>query len=178
LKTLNERIGRADACQNSNGQVSNCQVSDYQADGELARALAPAGQMRKMERGERLFSFGEPAQGVYLIVKGTARASLAEEERELMCRTAGPGAVLGLPSALCAKQYQFDVQALEDVEAVFLETEKVNDILRQKPELCMLAMSMMCEELAALRSTREHMQSCRKVSCGLHGHCTQGAGSQ
>jgi CRP-like cAMP-binding protein len=174
LKPLIESTGQVDA----HGQHSDGQHSDYQADGELARAFAPAGQARKVERGDRLFSFGEAAQGVYLIVKGTARASLAGEERELMCRTAGPGAVLGLPSALCANHYQFDVQALEEVEAVFLETEKVNEILRQQPELCMRAMNMMCEELEALRQTREHMQSCRKESCGLHGQCTQAARRQ
>jgi CRP-like cAMP-binding protein len=152
-----------------------CQDRLYQADEELVRALAPAGQARKVERDGRLFSSGEAAGGVYLIVKGTARATLTGEERELMCRTAGPGAVLGLTSALCAKQYQFDVQALETVEAVFLETGTVNEILRGQPELCMRAMRMMCDELEALRQTREHMRSCDKQSCALHSQCSQAA---
>ena len=52
------------------------------------------------------------------------------------------------------------MQALETVEAVFLETGTVNEILRGQPELCMRAMRMMCDELEALRQTREHMQSC------------------
>ena len=147
----------------------------YQADVELVRALAPAGEVKRVERDERLFSSGDAAGGVYLIVKGTARATLAGAEHELMCRTAGPGAVLGLTSALCAKQYQFDVQALETVEAVFLETGTVNEILRGQPELCMRAMQMMCNELDALRQTREHMQSCGNESCALHEQCCQAA---
>ena len=125
------------------------------------RALSPAGQVKQVERDGRLFSSGDAAGGVYLIVKGTARATLVGDERELMCRTAGPGAVLGLTSALCAKQYQFDVQALEPVEAVFLETGTVNEILRGQPELCMRAMRMMCDELEALRQTREHYAELR-----------------
>ncbi len=145
----------------------------YQADEELLRALVPAGELKRVERDGRLFSSGDAAGGVYLIVKGTARATLAGDGRELMCRTAGPGAVLGLTSALCANHYQFDVQALETVEAVFLETGTVNEILRGQPELCMRAMRMMCAELEALRQTREHMQSCDKQSCALHPQCSQ-----
>jgi CRP-like cAMP-binding protein len=171
LNTLGQSSGRGVA--ESAERNLHYMNSQYQADGELARVLSAAGQARKVECGERLFSFGEPAQGVYLIVKGTARASLADQRRELMCRTAGPGSVLGLPSALCANRYQFDVQALEDVEAVFLETATVNEILRGQPELCMRAMSMVCEELEALRRTREHMQSCSKSSCALHEQCSQ-----
>lgn len=159
----------------SSDQDSLCQDGLYQADEELVRALAPAGQVKKVERDGRLFSSGDAAGGVYVIVKGTARATLTGSERELMCRTAGPGAVLGLTSALCAKQYQFDVQALETVEAVFLETGTVNEILRGQPELCMRAMRMMCDELEALRQTREHMQSCAKQSCALHSQCSQAA---
>jgi CRP-like cAMP-binding protein len=140
----------------------------------LMQALAPAGEKRTVKRGARLFSFGDAAEGAYLIVSGTARASLAGEEgRELVCRTAGPGAVLGLPSALCATQYHFDVEALETVEAVFLRTETVNDILRQHPELCMQVMGMMCGELDALKQTTDHMRSCGKRSCSLQSTCRQ-----
>jgi CRP-like cAMP-binding protein len=107
-------------------------------------------------------------------VKGAARASIAAETgRELVCRMAEPGAVLGLPSALCATSYQFDVEALEGLEAVFLPTESVNEILRQRPELCMQAMQMMCDELNALKQTRDHLQNCGKHSCSLHGACTK-----
>lgn len=150
----------------------------YQAADELVQALSQAGEKQKVERGERLFSLGEQAKGVYLIVKGTARAALSGVPgRELMCRTAGPGSVLGLPSALCANRYQFDVEALEDVEAIFLPTEAVNEILRQQPELCMQVMNMMCDELSALRQTTEHMRNCVQHSCLLHGRCTHSSTS-
>jgi CRP-like cAMP-binding protein len=149
-------------------------VSPFQAADELMRTLIPVGQKQKVEPGNRVFSFGEAAKGVYVIVNGTARASLpGEQGSELVCRTAGPGSVLGLPSALCAAPYQFDVEALEPVDVIFLQTDSVNEILRQRPELCMQVMTMMCEELNALRQTREHMQSCGKQSCSLHERCTR-----
>ncbi len=148
-------------------------TTPYEAADELVQALAPAGEKQRVECGKRLFSFGEEAKGVYLIVKGTARAALSGVPgRELMCRTAGPGSVLGLPSALCANPYQFDVEAVEELEAVFLPTASVNEILRQQPELCMQVMNMMCDELSTLRQTTEHMRNCVQHSCLLHGRCT------
>lgn len=142
----------------------------YQAADELVQALALAGEKQKVESGARLFSFGDEATGVYLILKGKARASLSGVPgRELICRTAGPGSVLGLPSALCANSYQFDVEAVEEVEAVFLATESVNELLRRQPELCMQVVNMMSDELSALRQTTEHMRNCAQYSCLLYG---------
>jgi CRP-like cAMP-binding protein len=119
------------------------------------------------------------SRGVFLILKGTARAALRDEPgRELACHIAGPGSVMGLSSALCATRYQFDVEALETVEAIYLGTDAVNEILRQHSEICMRVMNMMCDELTSLRQTREHMQSCEKHSCSLHRSCTHAANLQ
>jgi CRP-like cAMP-binding protein len=85
--------------------------------------------------------------------------------------------VLGLPSALCAKSYQFDVEAVETLEAIYLPTDSVNEILRKQPELCMQAMNMMCDELSTLRQTTDHMRSCGEHSCSLHGSCTHASHS-
>jgi CRP-like cAMP-binding protein len=146
----------------------------YRLEDNLAQALIPEGERRKLKCGESLFSFGDAAEGVYLITQGTARATLpGKAGRELVCHTAGAGSVLGLPSALCATHYQFDVEALEAVEAVFLSTSLVNEILRRRPELCMQVMNMMCDELNALKQTRDHMNSCAKKSCSLHGQCSK-----
>lgn len=149
-------------------------ASPHEATAELAAALIPAGQLLKVERGERLFSFGDAARGVYVILKGTLRAWLpGGPGKELMCRTAEAGSVLGMPAALCAHNYQFNVEALEAVEAVFLETVRVNEILRQKPALCMQVMGMMCNELESLKQTRERMQNCHNTNCSLHACCVQ-----
>lgn len=151
----------------------------YRLAEELARALTPAGERRKLESGERLFSAGDAALGVYVIVNGTARATLpGEAGSELVCRMAGAGSMLGLTSALCAKSYQFDVEALEAVEAVFLPTGMVNEILQGRPELCMQVMNMMCDELSALKQTRDHMSKCAKESCSLHEQCRQASNLQ
>lgn len=142
------------------------------AAAELAQALLPAGRMLKLERGERLFSCGDAAQGLYVIATGSARAWLpGNAGNQLMCRTAQAGSVLGMPAALCSHRYQFNAEALETLEAAFLETAVVNKILRQKPALCMQAMNMMCDELETLKLTTERMRNCGNAGCSLHTCC-------
>jgi CRP-like cAMP-binding protein len=149
------------------------QGAERVASAELARKLASAGETRRVAGGARLFSCGEASQGVFLVMKGRARATLPSTAgRKLMCRTAEPGAVLGLPSALCETHYQFDVEALEPLEAVFVETAAVNEILRLHPELCLRVMQLLCNELSDLGETREHMRNCTNEKCALHGTCS------
>lgn len=150
-----------------------------QAPAELAGALAAAGEKRLFAGGRRLFSFGEAAGGVFLVLKGTARAVLAGGQgRKLLSLTAGPGSLLGVPSALCAKSYQFDVECVEALEAAYLPVAQLNELLRLRPELGMQVMSMMCEELSALGRTREHLSRCQNKECGLHGYCTHEAATE
>jgi CRP-like cAMP-binding protein len=144
------------------------------ASPELAGALTEAGERRQWKSGQRIFAFGDPAEGVYLILSGKARAALpGGPGRELMRLTAAEGSLLGLPSALCSKSYQFDVVALEAIEAVYLPVERVNRLLRERPELGMQMMTMMCAEMDTLRQTREHMSRCQNRDCGMHGYCVQ-----
>jgi CRP-like cAMP-binding protein len=159
----------------------NCQISmpgqgawAQPAPPELAKALTKAGQRRQWDTGQRLFGFGEHAEGVFLILLGKAHAVLpGGAGKELMRLTAGPGSLLGLPSALCSKSYQFDVVALEPVEAAYLPVEEVNRLLRERPELGMQAMTIMCAEMDTLHQTREHLRRCQNSACGLHGYCIQ-----
>jgi CRP-like cAMP-binding protein len=144
----------------------------FQAAEELMRALSPFGQRQSVERGDRLFSFGDAAKGVYLIVSGAARVSLPGL-KGTVCHTAGAGSVLGLPAALCSARYEFDVEVMEPAELIFLETGSVNEILREHPALCMQVMAMMCDEMSALKQTRDHMRNCGKQSCSLHEQCSQ-----
>lgn len=143
---------------------------------ELRKALVAAGEKRHVQGGSRLFSFGETAEGVFLIVEGRTRAVLpGGAGAELASWTAGPGALLGVPSALCAKSYQLDVDSLEQVEAVYLPVSQLNELLRQRPELGMQVMNMMCAEMSALGKTREHLSRCTNRDCGLYCQCQQAA---
>lgn len=148
------------------------------APAELAEALVPLAEVRSLSAGQALFSFGEPAAGVYLLLGGDVRATLpGAAGRDLAQLSAQRGSLLGLSAALCAKAYPCNVVAGTPVQAAFLPTERFNELLRQRPALGMQVMALMCDELAALRQTREHLSRCQNHACGLHGFCSQLAAS-
>jgi CRP-like cAMP-binding protein len=144
----------------------------YSTDSELAAILAAAGQRRTFPPGGRFFSAGDSAHGMYLIVQGTAQAELTVNGEEVLRRIAGPGAVMGMSSAMCSGHYKFDAVALEPVTGVFLQTADLNTLLRGNPELGLRVMNLMCDEMEALRQTRDRLRSCQRRECGLFEACT------
>lgn len=145
-----------------------------QASSALADALsAIAGGVRKSQ-GEVIFSEGTPALGVYLLREGTLRAMLTGlDGSPIIDRVLAPGALLGVPAAMCAKQFQFTVTALRDCELGYVETSALNDFLRAHPELCMEVVQMMSDELLELRKPREHMHGCGHPECSLYDACNR-----
>lgn len=92
--------------------------------------------------------------------------------REVVNRILGPGALLGVPAAMCSKQYAFSVESLDDSTLVgFVETSALNDFLRNRPDLCMQVVLMMSDELIELRQSRDHMKSCNHTECSLYESC-------
>ncbi len=158
-----------------------CEIHSMPEDGwaqsatsDLAEALHAAGEPRTLSAGDALFSFGDAAGGIFLVRRGRVQASLpGRAGRDLMRTLAGPGAVLGLSAALCSHGYQCNAVALEAVELSYLPTDRLNDLLRHKPEVGMQAMALMCDEMSTLRQTREHLGHCQNQDCGLHGFCQQ-----
>ena len=144
----------------------------FQAPPELAAAIRALAKTLSVSKGERVFAAGAPADGVYLVSEGTVRAFLpADDGRELICRTLSAGSLLGLPAAMCAKTYQFTVEASEDVSLRFLDTATFNGMLRGNTSLCMLVVGMMSDELTQIRQTHEHMRNCANTSCSLRAAC-------
>jgi len=145
----------------------------FDAPADLRAALdAPAEDVR-IASGGCIFSAGSEATGVYLVRQGTVRAFLPSSQgRELVCRTLGPGTLPGLPAAMCAKSHQFTATAVEDVHLALLSTEKLNDCLRRRSDLCMTVVGMMSDELAELRRSTEHLRNCTHTECSLHDACS------
>jgi len=151
--------------------------SPFLAPPELSAAVRAVASPLLVEPGETVFTAESPATGVYLVTAGTVRAyMLAEDGRELICRTLSAGSVLGLPAAMCSKTYQFTVEAVGSVSLSFVETAVLNEMLRGNTALCMLVVGMMSDELTEIHQTHEHMRNCTNTSCSLHGVCSQHLG--
>lgn len=84
-----------------------CRTS-FQAPPVLQTALSEVASELTFGSGQRLFTANAPATGIYLVRSGAVRAYLTSGEgHEVVNRVLGPGALLGVPAAMCAKSYQF-----------------------------------------------------------------------
>jgi CRP-like cAMP-binding protein len=156
----------------SNIKTSGCRTA-FQASQELFKALDAVASDLRAEAGDCIFREGTLSTGVYLLRAGTVRAFSAHKNgREIINRVVGPGAILGFPAAMCARTFQFSVDALEPATLAFVETRALNEHLRSRPDLCMQVVGMMSDELIELRETRDHMKSCTNTDCSLHSSCS------
>jgi CRP-like cAMP-binding protein len=66
-------------------------------------------------------------------------------------RTLGPGEIAGLPATLTG-HYSLTARVTEDAELGFIPGPRVTEILQLSPHLCMMAMRLMSEEIARVRT--------------------------
>jgi CRP-like cAMP-binding protein len=148
--------------------------SAFQAPPALAEAIASVALDLSKQKGEIVFREGTPANGVFLLRSGKARATLFAHDGTLIIdRVLAPGALVGVPSAMCARKFQFNIDALEDCELGFVPTNILNEFLRARPDLCMDVVMMMSDELLELRQSRDHMQHCGHPECSLFDACNR-----
>ena len=155
----------------SNIKAQPCRPA-FHAPAELFSGLDAIASELKAQAGDCVFREGSLCTGVYLVRDGSVRAYLAHKNgSEIVNAIVGPGAILGFPAAMCARSFQFTAEALENSALGFVETNKLNEFLRTRPDLCMQVVTMMSDELIELRQTRDHMKSCTHTECSLHGSC-------
>jgi CRP-like cAMP-binding protein len=147
----------------------------FEAHPELQSALQPLAEERYFAPGEDIFCEGAPSMGIFLLLDGSARLFMRDGRRGAeiasSARTLGPGCILGLPATLCSTTYNFTAQAIDRCRVGHIETAKLNDFLRQRPDLCMQIVQIMSRELADISTARARMRSCPKSECALNGAC-------
>lgn len=83
--------------------------------------------------GTVLFRCGEKASGVFVVLSGKVSLKLGFDAANAC--PYGPGALVGLPSAITRRNYAMTTTVTEDAELGFLSPERLV-LLREHPELC------------------------------------------
>lgn len=118
----------------------------------LAGDLEPLGSRRQAAGGTVLFRQGEAVTGAHLVVSGRVDLRLkAEHSKRIVGRTAGPGAVLGLPATISGEPYSLTATTLEPCELVFIQREDVLNALRSDPARAMTLLQTLAHEVHHLR---------------------------
>lgn len=116
---------------------------DLLATAELVRELEPAarqrllaaGTVRRVERRSLVFTAGDEARSLYLVVSGRIKLVRASSEgQEVILRFVGPGEVLGGVAALPAALYPATAEAVEDTMLAAWSREALAPLLAAHPE--------------------------------------------
>jgi thioredoxin reductase (NADPH) len=99
------------------------------SEADLAR-ITRFGTPRRYNRGDRLFAAGEPAPGMFVIIKGSVVISQRDGLGHVTPITSqGPGQFVGEIATLTGRHALVDTHAEEDVETLLLPPEQLRALI-------------------------------------------------
>lgn len=130
------------------------------------KALAASVRERKLSRGEILFTRGERADGLYVVVSGSIRAFRESKDgREQTIHVETAGATLADVAVFDHGVYPSTTMAEEDAVVLFIQRDAVLDFLRRNPDAALAALNILASRL-------------RKVTLRLEGITLQDVGQR
>jgi CRP/FNR family transcriptional regulator len=118
------------------------------SDDELDR-LIPLLTERTFKPREALFAAGEPAERVYLLLRGRVKIfQVAENGKEIILDVVGKGDVVGDMAVVADGERTASAQAIDDTVAVSITWEDFAHLVQQSPRLAVAMMELMAHRLA------------------------------
>lgn len=103
-------------------------------------------------KGTVLFRRGDPCAGAFLICKGKVRLSLDAGDTLLPARVLGKGCVVGLPATVAGLAYSLTAEVVEEADLASVPKDRLDECLRDNPELCMEVMRVLSREISITRT--------------------------
>lgn len=140
------RRKRIDACLVSPGENAAFQSLSY-----ALHTANPNKLNLSLARGNVLFTEGEPAQGIYILLAGRATVSITSPGGKIVIlRVAQSGDVLGLNSTLRNCAYDVTVQALDPCDTDFVSRSELIAVMERSQECAQAVLWELSDELTGL----------------------------
>jgi len=122
---------------------------------EIIKLFAYTAKRGCFPKGRFIFRQGEKAHSAHLILSGKVRLFAKSGDQKIELQHFGEKDFFGYMALLADFKWGFDVQAVSDVDILFLEREHFRKIFNRFPEECLLIV----EKLVQMRMNRieEHM---------------------
>lgn len=122
-------------------------------DDELER-LIPMLTERRFRPRQVLFSTGDPAERVYLLLKGRVKIyQVAENGKEIILDVVAKGDVVGDMAVMEDGERTACAQAIDETVAVSISWEDFSHLMQQSPRLGVAMMELMAKRLAGMQRT-------------------------
>lgn len=116
-------------------RVRDCSILN-ECDKETLTAISTYKISKQLQKGDRLFSEGDPIQGVYFIKKGFLKVELnGKQGRPLILQIVGRGSVFGHRLNERHRFHKNSATAASEVQYCYIPHELFDDILKKSPEL-------------------------------------------
>ncbi len=116
-------------------RVRDCSILN-ECDKETLTAISTYKISKQLQKGDRLFSEGDPIQGVYFIKKGFLKVELnGKQGRPLILQIVGRGSVFGHRLNEHHRFHKNSATAASEVQYCYIPHELFDDILKKSPEL-------------------------------------------
>jgi len=109
-------------------------MARHNASPDLHSALTQRCERIRKARSTVPFRRGEPAFGMFIILRGTVRLDFGVDGAVAVASVCGPGALVGLPATLTKRHYSMTATVMTDAELGFLTSEALECLLREHPE--------------------------------------------
>lgn len=117
----------------------------------LKEVLEQGNQIVRKPKSSVLFRRGDKAAGMFVVLSGKV---ILDYGVDSVCgRSSGPGALIGLPSTLTGREYSMTATVTEDAKLSFWSRERLLLLLRQRPDVCRLLMTIMQERITESQTT-------------------------
>lgn len=124
-------------------------------DPQSRQILGQRVQRKRIAAGDTIFTVGAPGQSMIAISKGTVRISYPTTRgRAVLLADLGPGEVFGEVALLDGRERSATATAVTNCELVVLERSHVVPFLRERPDVCLTLLELLC---ARLRRSDERM---------------------
>lgn len=128
-------------------------VLNVLSDEELDR-LIPLLTERSFRPRQVLFSAGDPAERVYLLLKGRVKIyQVAENGKEIILDVVTKGGVVGDMAIVEDGERTACAQAIDETVAVSISWEDFSHLMQQSPKLGFAMMELMARRLAGMQRT-------------------------
>ncbi len=128
---------------------------------------------RRLGKGEILFTAGDAAKGLYVVVKGSLRAYRSNDEgREQTIHVEKAGSTIAEVPVFDGRPYPSTVCAEEESEVLFISKEAVNRVFLSHPAIALGAVRLLAARLRKTSALVESL-SLREVDQRLAAYLLQ-----
>lgn len=127
-------------------------------NGELAIKLKKVGRTKILSKNEHLFSAGEKAEFLPIVLSGRIKVvRFLEVGKEIILNVFGEGEIFAIPPILDGKTYPATAIAMEDSELLIIYKEDFHALLDESEEFSKYIMSRMSSLMREITSSMQNL---------------------